>query len=257
MKNTLATVQALVNTTVRSSPSMEVFRTTFAGRLTSLARTHTLLFDGHGTGTTMRDVLYAELKPYDQDDPKRVTFDGPDVPLTGDLAVGLGMAIHELTTNAAKYGALSMPEGRITVTWSLSATGDLTWSWIESDGPPVSPPTRSGFGSRLLHRVLVDQLRATVERHLEADGVQVRIIIPQAVLNAANTGVGSTPSPLASVRSDTRDQNRQSIAVVISCLPATSDRRSTDQLNPSGEVPRQLRSAYLRSVARTSCMTMP
>lgn len=186
VKNTLATVQALVNATIRTSPSMDAFSATFAGRLTSLARTHTLLFDGHATSTTMRDILRAELSPYDEKNLDRVGFEGSDVPLTGDLAVGLGMAIHELTTNAVKYGALSVPGGRIAVTWALDEDGDLDWSWIESGGPPVSPPATTGFGSRLLRRVLIDQLQARVEQRFAPTGLQVHVKIPRSLAHAVD-----------------------------------------------------------------------
>lgn len=178
VKNSLATVQALVNATMRSSTTMAAFRDTFAGRLTSLARTHTLLFDGHGTSTTMRDILCAELSPYDDDSPERIWFDGPDVPLTADQALAIGMAIHELTTNAVKYGALSTATGQIAVTWSYSAAGGLVWSWTERGGPPVEPPSRQGFGTRLLHRVLCDQLQAQIDQQFEISGLQIRIQIP-------------------------------------------------------------------------------
>jgi len=104
--------------------------------------------------------------------------------------VPIGMAIHELTTNAAKYGALSTPEGRVAITWSLEAAATLHFEWRESGGPAVREPTRQGFGSRLLQRVLTAQVRAEVTMDYPVDGFRLRM---QAPLPARNTVLASLP----------------------------------------------------------------
>jgi len=109
-----------------------------------------------------------------------VTIEGPAVELTSDAAVPIGMAIHELTTNAAKYGALS-DGGRVEVRWELKEQGDrpmLHFSWTESGGPPVNPPKRQGFGSRLLQRVLATQLQAEVHMDFAPEGLRFSIVMP-------------------------------------------------------------------------------
>lgn len=103
---------------------------------------------------------------------------GPKVELPSHLAVPIGMALHELTTNAAKYGSLSVLGGSVRVTWDFLSERQLRFNWIEQDGPPVEAPTHRGFGSRLLERVLTTQVRADVQMAYEPNGVQVEVIMP-------------------------------------------------------------------------------
>jgi PAS domain S-box-containing protein len=122
VKNTLATVQAIVGSTARTSSSIDEFYSAFVGRIVSLAHTHSLLTEDEWQTVALRKLLSDELRPYDEGG-RRVALSGPDVELTSDLAVPIGMAIHELTTNAAKYGAFSRRGGRVEVRWDV-ATGD-------------------------------------------------------------------------------------------------------------------------------------
>ncbi len=176
VKNTLTTVQSVMNFTLRTSDSMEAFRQGMTGRLSSLARSHTLLTDNNWNGADLQKIIRAELEPYD--DGKRLAVDGASFQLPVDVAVPLAMAVHELTTNAVKYGALSVPDGQITVSWTTQRTQTgimLDLEWVESNGPPVTPPTRRGFGSTLLERVLGGQLGGTVDVNYAPDGARVRI----------------------------------------------------------------------------------
>src|SRR3712207_5315519 len=119
-----------------------------------------------------------ELRPYNDTRGKRITLDGPAVDLPSEAAVPIGMAIHELTTNAAKYGALSVPGGKVAISWQAEPAEDgtrLKLVWEERGGPAVSAPTRQGFGSRLLHRVLATQLNAKVDMDFHAEGLRVAI----------------------------------------------------------------------------------
>jgi PAS domain S-box-containing protein len=185
VKNTLATVQAIVGATARSAPSPEHFAAAFTGRVISLAKTHELLTEGAWQTAALQDMLERELKPYDDPMRPRITLEGPPVELATEEAVPLGMAIHELTTNAAKYGALSRPGGKLAVTWTLEPATDsasessvLRLSWVERGGPPAAPPQKLGFGSRLLNRVLTAQLQAQVEMRFPPEGFELSLSAP-------------------------------------------------------------------------------
>jgi PAS domain S-box-containing protein len=181
VKNTLATVQAIVGATARSTPSPEDFAAAFTGRVISLAKTHDLLTEGAWQTASLQAMLERELKPYDDPARPRITLEGPPVELATEEAVPLGMAIHELTTNAAKYGALSRPGGKLVVTWTLEPASDgapLRLAWIERGGPPASPPRKFGFGSRLLNRVLTAQLQAEVQTRYPPEGFELSLIAP-------------------------------------------------------------------------------
>jgi PAS domain S-box-containing protein len=180
VRNTLATVQAIMGSTARSSDTIEEFKSALIGRIGALAKTHRLLTDEVGA-VTFGDVLHNELDAFDDGSDNRITLTGPDVPLSAQLAVSLGMAMHELTTNAAKYGALSVYGGKIDVTWSMTIEATrrtLNFDWIESGGPAVSPPNRQGFGSRLLEVVLPGQIQAAATIDYRPEGVRMHCVVP-------------------------------------------------------------------------------
>jgi PAS domain S-box-containing protein len=183
VRNTLATVKAVLTASARSSLDMAEFQSTFSDRITSLARTHTLLTEGHTQAVLFEALLRAELQPYDDDEPgrSRVVLTGPEVLLPSELAVPIGMAAHELTTNAVRHGSLRDPHGRLEVTWSVETTASgrvLHWTWDEHGGSPVALPTREGFGTQLLNSVLTYQIAAKVEIAFDPDGLRVSIDIP-------------------------------------------------------------------------------
>ena len=181
VKNTLATVQALLGATVRSTNSVDQFYRSFSDRIVSLAKTHTLLTEDYWQTASLHEMLRNELGPYDDAATRRIVLDGPAVELSADLAVPTGMAIHELTTNAAKYGALSVPNGRVEVAWELKqadGTRKLCLDWTERDGPPVEIPRRKGFGSTLLQRVLTTQCNAEVVFDFDRAGLRFRMQAP-------------------------------------------------------------------------------
>ena len=175
VKNTLATVQAIAGATMRSSAGMEAFRERFGERLMSLGRSHSLLTDNAWERAALRDLIRLELEPYGLE--ARVTLEGPEVDLGPALAVPIGMGLHELATNAAKHGSLSVPDGRVSVAWRVEQ-GHLVIDWVESGGPPVSEPRRQGFGSRLLSRVLGQQINGRTAIAYEPGGLRVRIDAP-------------------------------------------------------------------------------
>jgi PAS domain S-box-containing protein len=183
VKNTLTTVQAIMGSTARSTETTEDFQRAFTARIASLARTHSLLTEAKWQSVAFGDLLRAELEPYDDGSEHRITLAGPPVELPSELAVPIGMALHELTTNAAKHGALGELGGRVEVRWSVKNEDacQLCWVWNEHDGPPVELPTHEGFGSRLLKRVLTVQTGADVKIDFDPDGLRVTVALPLGV----------------------------------------------------------------------------
>jgi two-component sensor histidine kinase len=195
VKNTLATVQAIVGSTARTASSIESFYEAFVGRIMSLAHTHSVLTEDTWQTASLRNLLANELKPYAEGaldgaagGDARIQLVGPPIDLSSEMAVPIGMAIHELTTNAAKYGALSTRDGRVAITWALEPggpAGTLRFAWVERGGPPVSPPKRQGFGSRLLQRVLTAQVRAEVTMDYPPEGFSLTMLAPLPARNDA------------------------------------------------------------------------
>ncbi|MCW2026587.1 two-component sensor histidine kinase [Bradyrhizobium diazoefficiens] len=166
VKNTLALMQAIAVQTFRSASREE--RAKFEGRLGALAEAHNLLSQEKWAGSELKEVITRALQPFLLNAPERIRMDGPAVPLSPRLAVVLSMIVHEIATNAAKYGALSNETGRVTLDWEVIADTPkprLRLIWSEIGGPPVTAPVRRGFGSRLIERSARDQLggEATVD----------------------------------------------------------------------------------------------
>jgi two-component sensor histidine kinase len=176
VRNTLATVQAVIQLSLASAPSMESFRESIGARIASLARVHTMLADQQWSTTTFREVLANELEPYQKDG--QIEMTGPELRLSSESAVILAMVLHELTTNASKYGALSGAKGRVRLNWTLShnANGQrLALDWRESGGPALSAPGRGGFGTLLLNRLLKGPLQGNISFDPAPDGMRVRL----------------------------------------------------------------------------------
>ena len=181
VRNTLATVQGVMNSTARTAETIEEYQWAFSGRISSLARTHSLLTEEIQQFVSFPSLLRQEVGVYAEGDVERVVLEGPDVELPSQLAVPLGMTIHELSTNAFRHGALSRPEGRVTVTWTIVPAKEkriLTCRWVESGGPEVSPPERQGFGSMILTRVLSQQIGAKVDASYGPEGFELMAEIP-------------------------------------------------------------------------------
>ncbi|MBF9195273.1 PAS domain-containing protein [Microvirga terrestris] len=181
VKNTLATVQAIVGSTARTASSIDEFYQGFVGRIVSLARTHNLLTEDLWQKAALEDLIQTELGPYEDGARNRILVEGPHVELPSEAAVPIGMAIHELTTNAAKHGALSTFGGQVEVRWHVEPGAErpiLHFAWTEHGGPKVSTPTRQGFGSRLLQRVLATQLQAEVSMNFPEEGLRFTMTMP-------------------------------------------------------------------------------
>ncbi|MEH3146552.1 MAG: PAS domain S-box protein [Methylobacterium frigidaeris] len=183
VKNTLSTVQAIAAQTFRGR-SDEAARGTFDARLAALSDAHNVLVQDKWESASLRGVVERALAPYLAADSEagRVHLDGTETRLHPKVAVTLSMALHELVTNAAKYGALSVPQGRITVDWSLrhddAGVEHLAIAWRESGGPRVTPPQGRGFGSRLIERQLPMEFGGSAEIAYLPDGVVCRMHIP-------------------------------------------------------------------------------
>ncbi len=180
VKNTLATVQSLSWQASRSGVPPQVAQERFQERLLALSRTHNLLNETHWEGASLRTLLETEFGPY-LTPASRVLLDGPEVHLAPKPAVVLGMAFHELATNAAKYGALSALSGRVRVDWTLKNRGEgstLTIEWCELDGPALEAPSSPGFGSRLLRQTITHELAGRLDLRFEREGVCCTIAIP-------------------------------------------------------------------------------
>jgi PAS domain S-box-containing protein len=193
VKNTLATVQAIMGSTARAVDNIEDFKSALFGRIQSLSKTHLLLADDQ-RAVNFEHILRSELDAFDDGSNKRIVLSGPEVPLSSQVALSLGMAIHELTTNAAKFGALSIFGGRVEVNWSVTIDAirrTLVFDWVESGGPPVVPPLRQGFGSRLLAFVLPGQIQAKTQIDYAPEGVRIHCTLPLPV----GTGLTQTLIP--------------------------------------------------------------
>lgn len=183
VRNTLAIAQAIVSSTAKTSDTIDGFKDALIGRISALARTHLLMSDATRTEVDFEVMLKNELDPFADGSDMRVALSGPPVEISSRTAVPLGMALHELTTNAAKYGALSMLGGKVEVTWRIITEATkryLEFDWIESGGPAVTPPARKGFGEQLLEVVLPRQVSATTNVDYHADGLRARVKLPIA-----------------------------------------------------------------------------
>jgi PAS domain S-box-containing protein len=177
VKNTLATVTSIARQSFARGDSADVALKSFEGRLRTLAQTHGRLADSNWDGASLQRMIADELAPYRSQEGDNIDLSGSDISLNPRSAVVIGMALHELTTNAAKYGALSSKDGRLAVRWSLlDEPRRLRLEWNESGGPVVTPPTRSGFGRLLLEQALKSDLRGEVNLQFLPHGLQCLIV---------------------------------------------------------------------------------
>jgi two-component system CheB/CheR fusion protein len=181
VKNMLTVVISLAKNTVRRATTLEGFQEVFLGRIHALTAAYALLSREGWSPIPLREILAGELQPFTSGDRPNVVLSGPLVLLQPRAALALGMAVHELTTNAAKYGALSVPEGNIEVTWNVEVRADLEWlvlKWVERNGPPVAPPVHRGFGMTLIERGFAHDVSGEAEVEFAKDGVVATLRAP-------------------------------------------------------------------------------
>jgi two-component sensor histidine kinase len=172
VKNTLATVHSIAAQSFRhADPALRPQLAAFDERLHALARAHEVLTRSHWEGADLGEVARYILSPYrESQGPGRISFEGPETTLSPPQALAISMALHELATNALKYGALSVPEGRVSLCWTVGRL--LTITWREHGGPPVAPPGHQGFGTRLLARALQAEPDGQTQIMFNPDGLQ-------------------------------------------------------------------------------------
>jgi PAS domain S-box-containing protein len=182
-KNLLAVIQGMARQTARHAGSVEGFLNQFGDRLQALASSHDLLVRESWYGASLRELIHSQLSAYIGDAEKQVVVDGPPTALKPEAAQNLGLALHELAVNAAKFGALSLPSGRVSITWTLQ-DHVLTIEWREEHGPKVKIRRKRGFGSMVIERNLSRALDAKVEMAFEPDGLRCHIEIPDSQMLA-------------------------------------------------------------------------
>ncbi len=179
VKNTLAVVQSIATQSVSGDRTLEEAREAFTKRLRALARAHDLLTAGEWKGASLRAVLEGELRPYRG----RAELAGTDLALTPKAALAFSLVLHELATNAAKYGAFLNADGRLEISWEWQRPSggrpELYFQWRERDGPPVTVPSRRGFGRTLIEQGLKHDLDGTVAMDFRPDGLVCELTIPE------------------------------------------------------------------------------
>lgn len=181
VKNTLSTVQAVVEQTLRLEGVDKAVRQGLISRLHALSSAHDVLVDENWAGADLDTLIRDALVAYDQA-PSPISMEGPPVRVHPSQAVSVSLAFHELATNAAKYGALSAPEGKVEIQWNLAHNGRgerfLTLLWREHGGPLVSPPTRSGFGSKLIARTFSGEHGGRADITFPPEGARCVMVLP-------------------------------------------------------------------------------
>ena len=180
-KNLLAVIQAMARQTARHTGSVETFLTQFGARLQALAASHDLLIRESWYGASLGELVRSQLGVYLDGQAGQVSIEGPAIAIKPEAAQNLGLALHELAVNAAKFGALSVPTGRVAITWSRLENVDgsaVELDWRERLGPKVKTRRRKGFGSMVIERNLARALDAKVELEFDPDGLHCHIVIP-------------------------------------------------------------------------------
>jgi PAS domain S-box-containing protein len=203
-KNLLAVVQSMLN--LSKAETTAEFITAVSGRIKALSLAHTLLSESRWQGVELERLVEEETAPFEGQKVPRIRFEGPPVSLQPAAAQCLAVTLHELITNAAKYGALSSSTGLVTLEWELRAEG-LVLHWVERGGPPVSPPARRGFGTQAMTASIEQQLGGRLNLDWRPDGLRLQLSIPkesflaldrpQAASRPAQPGAGALPSTLA------------------------------------------------------------
>ena len=178
VRNTLAIVNAIATQTMKHTPSVEEFRRAFGGRITALAKTHTLLATKRWSASTLHELIVQQLEPYTRDRPDAVRIAGPRLLVNPKQALTLSLVMHELAANAAKYGALSVPTGRVEIGWRIEPGRSLRLSWQEVGGPRVTPPSRRGFGSQLIEFNIAHEFGGEAKLDYRPAGAECVLTIP-------------------------------------------------------------------------------
>jgi PAS domain S-box-containing protein len=179
INNTLVTVQSLVEQTLRSTDVDRQIREDLASRLVALSEAHKLLVEQNWAGADLQVIVDRTIAPHQGGDPPRLRSEGPPMLLSPKQAVAMALVLHELTTNAVKYGALSTASGYVRLSWNLHHDGDgarhMTFLWTEHDGPAVAEPLRRGFGTRLIAKSFGSETDGSAQMSFAPEGVRCSI----------------------------------------------------------------------------------
>jgi PAS domain S-box-containing protein len=178
VRNTLAIVNAIATQTMKHTPSVQDFRRAFGGRIAALAKTHTLLATKRWNASTLHELIVQQLEPYTRDRADGVLIAGPRLLVNPKQALTLSLVMHELAANAAKYGALSVPTGRVEIGWRIGPERSLRLSWQEVGGPRIAPPSRRGFGSQLIEFNIAHEFGGEARLDYRPAGVECVLTIP-------------------------------------------------------------------------------
>jgi len=176
-KNLLALVQATVHLAQADTP--QELKKSIEGRIQAIANAHTLLAQARWSGADLGALVQDELAPYGKEDGKRAEIAGPALMLEPSTAQAMAIVVHELATNAVKYGALSVPTGRIQVAWSLSPERQFAFHWSERGGPAVTAPRRKGVGTRVVEQVVCGQMKGELNLDWRSEGLDCTIVVPK------------------------------------------------------------------------------
>jgi len=187
-KNLLAVIQGMARQTARHAGSIEGFLSQFSARLQALASSHDLLVRESWHGASLGELVRSQLSAYVGRGEGRIALEGPDIAIKPEAAQNLGLALHELVMNAKTFGALSVPAGRVSISWGRKGSNgskSIELNWLEQFGPKVQTPRERGFGSLVIERNLARSLDAQVDLKFNPDGVCCRIVIPDSQVLAA------------------------------------------------------------------------
>jgi two-component sensor histidine kinase len=180
IKNTLATVSAIASQSLRTATSVEQGQQAIEGRLIALGRAHDLLLQARWSSTSLAHIVRGATEPFESQDTARFSISGPEIKIISGSVIALAMTFNELCTNATKFGALSVPAGRVEIGWTIDAER-LRLTWTEKDGPPVHPPTRRSFGTRMIE-TLGKQLDGDAHLAYEPTGFVYTLDVPLSTL---------------------------------------------------------------------------
>jgi two-component sensor histidine kinase len=184
IKNTLATVSAIATQSLRTAPTMEHGQQAIEGRLVALGRAHDLLMQGRWANASLAQTVRSATEPYDSKGAGRFSIVGPDLGITSGAVIALAMTFNELGTNTTKFGALSVPTGRVEISWEIDdETQRLQMTWAETGGPAVEEPTRRSFGTRMMGS-LGHQLNGQVLLAYKPTGFIYMLDVPLSALTA-------------------------------------------------------------------------
>jgi len=203
IKNFVAIIQSIARQTMHQSTTKDDFEARFSGRLGALGRSLDLLIADDWHGACLDELVRVELAPFGAPDGVQILVKGPSLRLNPEAARNIGLALHELAINATKYGALSVPDGKVAVCWELSSCGGrprFRMTWRESGGPTVTEPERWGFGRRVIQQVTAQALAARVTHEFLPSGVRWTLNVPATFVVCASRDPPSAPMGLAEGR---------------------------------------------------------